>query len=242
MVTVAVIAEYIGLDQALAAQVLQIANSVTMGYLRNCSTIREGVMRIGLKKLKSLLLATNVVSSMQNQKLAGYNLGAGELWNHSTTTAIVCEKVAREVGYPEPEEAYVSGLLHDIGKLILDQFVLNDYTRIVLFKKQYQLSLWQVEDKLIGINHARVGSLIGERWSFPPSLIDAISFHHYPNQSRDYQRLSAIVNLGNSITAQQYQANNDLFSGQLHPDTTEILKLSQARLDAVRQTVIESIN
>jgi putative nucleotidyltransferase with HDIG domain len=240
--TISVIAEYIGLDQALAAQVLQVANSVTMGYGRTCTTIREGVMRIGLKRLKSILMASNAVSAMQSQKLAGYNLGAGELWNHSTMTAIVCEKVAREVGYADPEEAYVSGLLHDIGKLILDQFVLNDYTRIVLFKKQYTLTLWQVEDKLIGINHARVGALIGEQWSFPPRLIESISFHHYPGQAKENQLLPAIVNLGNSITTQQFQVNNEMFSGQLNPDTVHILKLSQEKLDTLVKTVVESLS
>jgi putative nucleotidyltransferase with HDIG domain len=240
--TVSIIAEYIGLDQALAAQVLQVANSVTMGYTRTCNTIREGVMRIGLKRLKSILLASNAVSSMQNQKLAGYNLGAGELWNHSTTTAIVCEKVAREVNYSDPEEAYVAGLLHDVGKLILDQFVLNDYTRIILFKQQYKLTLWQVEDKLIGINHARVGGLIGERWSFPPHLVESIYFHHYPGQAKENQLLPAIVNLGNSITTLRFQSQNELFSGQLNPDTLSILKLSQNRLESITKTVVESIS
>ncbi len=239
--TVAVIAEYIGLDQALAALVLQVANSVTMGYTRTCTTIREGVMRIGLKRLKSILLTSNAVSAMQNQKLPGYNLGAGELWNHSTTTAIVCEKVAREINYPDPEEAYVSGLLHDVGKLILDQFVLNDYTRIILFKQQYNLSLWQVEDKLIGINHARVGGLIGERWSFPPHLIESIYFHHNPGQAKENRLLPAIVNLGNSITANHFQSHNELFSGLLNPDTPSILNLSQNRLESLTKTVVESI-
>lgn len=239
--SVSIIAEYIGLDQALAAQVLQVANSVTMGYTRNCTTIREAVMRIGLKRLKALLMATNVVSSMQNQKMPGYHLGSGELWDHSTMTAMVCEKVAREIGCADHEEAYVAGLLHDIGKLILDQYVLNDYTRIVLFKQQYNLTLWQVEDKLIGINHARVGALIGERWSFPQRLVESIGFHHYPGQASENKNLPAIVNLGNSITAQQFQKNNELFGGQLNPDTLSILNLNQPKLEQITKTIVESI-
>jgi HD-like signal output (HDOD) protein len=118
---------------------------------------------------------------------------------------------------------------------------LNDYTRIVLFKKQYKLTLWQVEDKLIGINHARVGALLGERWSFPQRLIEAINFHHYPGQAKENQQLPAIVNLGNSITAQQFQLNNELFSGQLNPDTITILKLSMEKLDSLVKTVVSSI-
>lgn len=239
--SISIIAEYIGLDQALAAQVLQIANSVTMGYSRTCTTIREAVMRIGLKRLKAILLAANAVSAMQTQNMPGYNLGSGELWNHSTMTAMVCEKVALEIGYGDHEEAYVAGLLHDLGKLVLDQFVLNDYTRIVLLKRQYNLTLWQVEDKLIGINHARVGGLIGERWSFPQRLVESINFHHYPRQATDDNGLSAVVNLGNSISTQQFQKNNELFSGQLSPDTLSILNISQTQLEKITKIVIESL-
>jgi len=240
--SVAVISEYVGLDQALAAQVLQVANSVTMGYTRNCTTIRDAVMRIGLKRLKAILLATNALTSLQNQRMSGYHLGAGELWNHSTMTAMVCEKISREIGYADYEEAYVAGLLHDIGKLILDQYVLNDYTLIIHFKKQYQLTLWQVEDKLFGINHARVGALIGERWSFPGRLVESICYHHYPGQASDNPKMPAIVNLGNAITTQQFQSNNELFSGQLNPETLTILDLKPEKLEKLIQTVIESIS
>ena len=156
------LAGLISLDQALASMVLQMSNSVSLGYPRTCSTLYEAIMQIGLGRLKTILLASSA-TDMLKRRLSGYRLGEGELWRHSLVTAVAAEWLAQALRYPNTEEAYVSGLLHDIGKLFLDQFVLNDYTAIADYVQRYQMQLWQVEEKLLGIDHARVGGMIAER-------------------------------------------------------------------------------
>ncbi len=237
-VSLGMIAEYIGLDQALAALVLQMANSAALGYGRSCTSLNDAVVRIGVKRLKSLLLASVAVDSM-NRQLSGYRLGAGELWNHSVGTAVTAEWVARTLSYPDPEEAYVAGLLHDIGKLLLDQYVLSDYSQIILYVQKYNQPLWHVEEKLIGIDHARVGGLIAQRWGFPTVLIDAISFHHYPSSAHAKPVLPAIVNLANYLTIKVQGSQQGLFCDTLHPDTFTILSLDEVRLERFQQRVME---
>ena len=240
-ITVSTIADFIGLDQALAALLLQMSNSSSLGYGHNCTSLNEAVMRIGMKRLRSVLMASTAMNSY-NQKLNGYRLGAGELWQHSLATAMACEWLAKALSYPDPEEAYVSGLLHDIGKLLLDQFVLTDYTRMVDFIQQYNIPLWQVEEKLIGVDHAKVGGLIAERWGFPPILIDAIRFHHYPSFARGLPKLPAIVNLGNSIVGTKIQSRSALFSCEIHPSTFEILSLNPERVERLGEGLKKSIS
>lgn len=232
-VTIDGLAGLIGLDQALAALVLQMSNSVSLGYSRTCSTIYEAIMLIGLGRLKSILL-TSSATGLMKRSLSGYRQGAGELWHHSLVTGVASEWLAQTLRYPNPEEAYISGLLHDIGKLLLDQVVLTNYNSIVDAVQRYHAPLWQVEEKLIGIDHATVGGLIAEHWNFPVSLVDAIRYHHVPSFARVNQRLPAIVNLANSFSEDYQLSNSALLSCELHPESLNILKISKENVEALK--------
>jgi putative nucleotidyltransferase with HDIG domain len=224
------ISEIIGLDQALSASILQSANSVSMGFSTDCSKLSEAVMRLGFKRLKGLILGIAAVGPF-NQSLKGYRFGAGELWNHSIATAVSAEWIARELRYSDPEEAYTAGLLHDMGKLFLDQFVFSDYTRIVDLMLKYKLTLYMAEEQLLGIDHAKVGGLIAEKWNFPVILVDAIRYHHTPSFARSNQRLPAIVNVANSYFENTGNQSALFFERSIHPETYQILNISQERID-----------
>ena len=232
-ITIDMLVGLISLDQALAALVLQMSNSVSLGYSRTCSTLYEAVMYIGLGRLKTILL-TSSATSMLKRSLSGYRLGTGELWHHSLVTGVAAEWLAQALHYPNPEEAYVSGLLHDMGKLLLDQFVLSNYNTIVDYVHSYNMPLWQVEEKLIGIDHARLGGLIAERWNFPITLVDAIRYHHIPSFARTNNRLPAIVNLANSFAVDYQLTPSALFSFELHPESLNILKIDAAKVDKLK--------
>jgi putative nucleotidyltransferase with HDIG domain len=232
-VSISTLAGLISLDQALASLVLQMSNSASLGYPRTCSTLYEAIMQIGLGRLKTLLLASPA-TEMLKRNLSGYRLGEGELWHHSLVTAVASEWLAQALRYPRTEEAYVSGLLHDLGKLLLDQFVLDDYPAIVDYVKRYQIPLWQVEEKLLGINHARVGGLIAERWNFPVTLVDAIRFHHAPSFARTNPQLPAIVNLANAFSEDYQPGSLDLFTFEIHPESLNILKIDTAAVQKLQ--------
>jgi len=233
-VTIEKLSGMIGLDQVLTALVLQMSNSVSLGYSRTCSTLSEAIMYIGLQRVKSILISSSA-AGMMNNSLKGYRLGAGELWQHSLVVGVISEWLARMLRYPDPEQAYVSGLLHDIGKLLLDQSVLSNYPKIVDYVQKYQL--WQVEERLLGIDHARVGGLIAEHWNFPVDLVEAIRFHHAPSLSKVNQRLAAIVNLANFFSEDYQQTKSALLSFRLHPETSHILKLSSREVQDLKSKI-----
>jgi putative nucleotidyltransferase with HDIG domain len=229
----------IGLDQALTALVLQMSNSVSLGYSRNCSTLHEAIMLIGLGRLRTILL-TSSATGMMKRSLSGYRQGAGELWHHSLVTGVASEWLAQALHYPSPEEAYISGLLHDIGKLLLDQVVLSNYNIIMEHVQKYQIPSWQVEEKLIGIDHAMVGGLIAERWNFPVTLVDAIRFHHVPSFARINQQLPAIVNLANSFSEDYQLEASALLSFEVHPESLNILKINQLDVEKLKLKMKDS--
>jgi putative nucleotidyltransferase with HDIG domain len=238
-VTIDALVGLIGLDQALAALVLQMSNSVSLGYSRTCSTLNEAIMLIGLGRLKTTLLTSSATGIMK-RSLSGYRQGAGELWHHSLVTGVASEWLAQALRYPNPEEAYVSGLLHDIGKLLLDQVVLSNYNEIIDLVQKYRMPLWQVEEKLIGIDHARVGGLIAEHWNFPVVLVDAIRCHHAPSLARANQRLPAIVNLANSFAEDYQLTESSLLSFEIHPESLNILKLEESDVEKLKLKMKDS--
>jgi putative nucleotidyltransferase with HDIG domain len=232
------IADLIGLDQALAASLLKMANSAGLGYNLNCTNLKEAVMRLGYKRIKTLVLGLTATGPL-TRRMIGYRLGAGELWNHSVATAVAAQWLAQAVRYPRPEEAYVAGLLHDFGKLLLDQHVLIDYNRMMEIMLRNNRCLWEVEEQVIGIDHARVGGLIAEKWSFPVILTEAIQFHHMPSLAPTAEELASIVNIANAFTSQYESGLTDLFGHIPHPEALRILGIPESRLETLRTTITQ---
>jgi putative nucleotidyltransferase with HDIG domain len=230
------IAKMIGQDQALAALVLRMSNSATLGYMRTCTSLSEATLRLGLKRMKSVLLGVSATGPL-TRRLSGYRLGAGELWNHAIATAMAAEWFAWYFHYPDAEEVYLAGLLHDMGKLLLDQYVLSDYTQMVDLMQRYSLTLWQVEERLLGIDHAAVGGLMAEKWTFPVILVDAIRYHHAPSLARSRPELPAIINIANACVIQPGEGLSDLFNKNIHPETLNILKLRDVDISELHQRV-----
>jgi putative nucleotidyltransferase with HDIG domain len=231
--------ELLGLDQALAANVLQAANSAYLGYGPSCTNLSDAVMRLGFARIRTIVLGVAASGSLTGN-LPGYRLGSGELWNHSVSTAVASQWFARAIAYPNPEDAYVAGLLHDMGKLMLDQFALADYDRLFDLVQNYGLTFYQVEQKLFGVDHAYVGGLMAVKWNFPPVLIDAIQYHHAPGQST-YKTLSALVNIANAVAPLDPATLKRLGKREIHPECLSILKIPPEKLETMRTNMIEAM-
>lgn len=239
-VTAGVVSELVALDQALTAYILRVANSALMGYLMSCGSVSDAVMRLGFKQLRSLVLST-VASGPLSARLSGYRLGASELWYHSIAVASAAHWLGGVLRFPDPEKAYVAGLLHDIGKLLLDQYVRADYNQMAGIMRKRKVPLWEVEKQLFGIDHAAVGGLIAEHWQFPEELADAIRDHHTPSLGRANQRLAAIVNLANALIPQKADSQNALEGRNIHPEALQILKLGEESIARLQAGLTESM-
>ncbi len=238
--TARTVAELIALDQALTAYVLKVANSAAMGYLIPCASIQEAVVRLGFKQVRSLVYST-VTAGPLSARLAGYRLGDQGLWYHSVAVASSAHWLATALHYPDPEKAYVGGLLHDIGKLVLDQYVMADYPQIISIMRANRLPMWQVEEQLFGIDHAGIGGLAATHWQFPTELTEAIRYHHAPSPDLPDQRLAALVNLANAL-APENQTEDPVLAGKIiHPVAMEILRLKPEQITPLADRLREGL-
>jgi len=234
--TASMLADMLGLDQALASQVLRMANAASLGYGPECTTLSAAIMRLGFKRIKTLVMGA-AVSDNLNKSLPGYRLGPGQLWNHAVATATIAQWLAQRFSYPNPEEAYIGGLLHDIGKLLLDQYLLLDYQAFLDMVYREKRLLWQAEEALIGLNHAQVGGLMAEKWSFPSVLVDAIRYHHAPSLAFDHPKIAAMVNLASAIATNEAIGLTDPYGDVPHPEALNILNLNQESYEQLRNQI-----
>jgi putative nucleotidyltransferase with HDIG domain len=144
-------------------------------------------------------VVTAAISGLYQSSQAGYSLCKGGLFHHAVGTATIAEKIAAVTGLVEPALAYTGGLLHDIGKVVLDQYLA---TAFPLFYRQAQdngTSFMATEKEIFGMTHCDTGFHLGQNWSFPDSLATVIRHHHYPEAATDYSRLTHIVYLADLL-------------------------------------------
>jgi len=186
-------------DQVLSARTLQLANSVMFATRNRIESIDHALMFLGVNLFMKFVV-TAAVEAFYSQSESGYSLVRGGLYHHATGTGLVAERLARLTEAAKPGQAYTAGLLHDIGKVVLDQFVAGAaplfYRRLIEEKTS---DFTRAEQAVFGTTHTEVGHRLAQRWSFPGSLAAAIRWHHCPERSQTHAALSHIVFLANLI-------------------------------------------
>lgn len=167
-------------DPILTAKVLKVVNSAYFGLSRKVDSIQQCVVYIGINTIKNLAISVAAMGSLPQTNKAGLNMA--DFWSHSVVTAVVTKLLAQEVAIPKTEQSayFISGLLHDIGQLIFSQAQPEAYLEILAEAKQMQRPLHEIEQQVFGIDHAKLGALLAEKWQLPQNIVDAIRHHHEP--------------------------------------------------------------
>lgn len=177
------VADMVGLikyDQAMAANIMKMSNSAYFGSPQKIGTLRDAVVYLGKNNLIRIV-QTAGVSRYFTQKGRGYVEKANELWEHSVAVAIMSQILSRKVLKCEDEKLYLAALLHDVGKMVMGEFVSESFETIARLVAEGGYSFLEAEEAVIGINHAELGGKIAERWNFPKEIVVALTYHHRPD-------------------------------------------------------------
>lgn len=186
-------------DPALATKILRVVNSPVYGSSREITTMTQAVMTLGMRAVSALALSTSVYD------IAGKwegTIDRSRFWRHSLEVAIGCREIAAAIGMECPEEAFIAGLIHDIGLLIVEKSFPEKFGRIWQRVESGE-NVFELADQAWGTNHARIGRFLFEQWNLPDSICEAIGHFHNEfspgNKDEDF-RLAQIISLSNLLS------------------------------------------
>ncbi len=211
-------------DSAIAAMVLRRANSAALGGTRRISTIRDAVVRIGRRETRQLAITVAVYKLFdKEEKSFGFNRYM--YWVHALGAALAAQTLTRNVKSIEGEDAFLAGLLHDMGKIMFDDHLNKDYRKVLQRAGTEGVRMARAEQELFAMDHAFLGARVSENWNLPRPITEAIEGHHRPfaAQAEDDQHevtLAQLTAMGNSII----KAMGAGHSGDFYVDDLPILE------------------
>ena len=224
-------------DQGLTTKMLKMANSAFYSGRRQIKTVADATVLLGFDTVQSLVLASTVGKVMEKE-LKGYSYERNALWRQSQISAIMARAIAKKAKFSNPDIAYTAGLLKDVGKVILDEYVHESYQEILTKISNEVMPYVAAEEEILGFNHGQVGARIVEKWNLASELVDAIEYHHKPFQSMDNIELVSIVHISDGLVMMMgIHEGIDTLGHEFFTDAVKILNLDESDLNQIMMDV-----
>jgi putative nucleotidyltransferase with HDIG domain len=192
-VDVSTLAEKMSRDQALAAKILRLANSSFYGRPSKVRTVKQAIVVLGFDSARALAVASSVIENFG----AARHVDVEAFWRHSIAAALGAKNLARYAGLDQ-DYAFVAGLLHDIGRLVLAISFPDEYARVIEACTREDIPVAEAELRELGVDHQRAGQLLAETWRFPPLIQRAIGHHDAP-AGTDLADVPGVVHAANAL-------------------------------------------
>ena len=224
--------DLISYDQAISSRLLKVANSAYYGFMHEIATVQHAIVMMGFKEIKNLATGIAVFDTMRGDN-SETSLMREEFWMHSMGCALAGQIICKKVGGVDAGTSFTSSLLHDIGKLVLDVALTQEYVKVVEKVRVSGVSMVDAEQEILGFNHADVGRWLCEKWKFPPILVSPISFHHHVDMvDVNYMGITSIVHLADILCKRaQIGSGGDNHIPVIQPHAQKHLKLKEDDLE-----------
>jgi HD-like signal output (HDOD) protein len=169
-------------DPALVAKILKVVNSAFYGLPNRVSSISQAVVILGFNTVKSLAVSASVLDMFGE---GDEDFSYEQFWAHAVGCATLSEAIAREQPEAQPETAFVLGLIHDLGKLVLDQFAPAEFREILALAKEQETSFYEAEVQVLETSHADIGFWLAQKWQLADDLAEAIHHQHSIEEAPD---------------------------------------------------------
>jgi len=185
-------------DPVMTVDILKICNSAYLGLKMPAESIKDAVNMLGTDQIIELALVKSSAKVLSGPR-KGYGLEQGDMWRYSVSSAVIAKQVALRLGLSNKSTIFTAALIKDIGKIILEKYVFKDFKKINTLVKNDGYSFREAEKKVLGIDHAEMGALIGKIWGFSPRMVKLIQHHHLRDESMMNDKEVAAVYLADCI-------------------------------------------
>lgn len=236
------VGKVISADQALMAKVLKLVNSAIYGLPRRISTLSQATVILGFNAVRNTAIAATVFKYFG--KFGDGIFDRWQFWQHSLGCAVASKVIARHTGNQDPEEAFTAGLFHDIGKIVIDQFVHQDFLKICDRVCTDGVRMIDAEMEILGVSHAQIGGWLVRKWNLPAPLVNAVVYHHEPHLAGQASRIVSIVHLGDALARlAQIGSGGDNVPPSIHPTVWPLLYLNESQVpDLIEEISVDYEN
>ncbi len=194
--TVEDIANVISKDQAASLRLLQVANSPLFGASRTIETVSNAIMYLGFIEVRNIVIALAVINLIEkNKKFKNFN--PRDFWKHSLAVGAAARMIAKHLGKSSLEKAFLAGILHDIGKLVLLTYFEDEYIKVTKYIEKNKIFLINAEKEILGFTHCKIGNKLLKKWNLSDYLINAVTYHEEGLIKGKFDEVVAVVHLAN---------------------------------------------
>jgi putative nucleotidyltransferase with HDIG domain len=183
-------------DQALSTNVLKLVNSSFYGFPKQINSISRAIVILGFQKVRSLAMTTSTISAFKGKNIG---IDMNLFWGHCLGTAICAEATAKHFGLRETDDAFIAGLLHDVGKLVTAICFKEEAMKIYTLINEKNMWIRDAEAEVMEIDHAKIGFWLMKKWNLPENILSVVRFHHKPTLSRQSAPLVHVVHVADAL-------------------------------------------
>ena len=234
------IAYLISKDASLSAKVLKIANSALYNLPCKISTIHQAASRLGMNAIRNLTLSFSFLSVKAKNKKDVFNYE--KFWEQSLSNAVAAKLIMAEIGKSDWEEVFVAGLLQNIGELIIATSLPQQYEQVLLESFKGEKSTFELEQQIIGADHAFIGYEVTKKWGFPAQLLTPIQYHHcpegYKGNDKKLKLAVDVVYLSGIITSMLYSNNPQKYHQKFLSASKTMLNFDDEIVDKILKLIV----
>ncbi|MBI2899556.1 MAG: HDOD domain-containing protein [Planctomycetes bacterium] len=234
------VAQLISSDPSITSKVLRVVNSSFYGFPNRITTVTHAIVILGFNTIKSIVLSSTIFDVFRKEVRGGFD--RQEFWKHSIGCGAAAKVLARRLGFPTLEEIFIAGLLHDVGKIVMDQFLHERFAEVLDMVRTRNCLIVEAEEKTLGITHSDVGAWLFEKWNLSKGLVETTRCHHNPALAGENAKPAAIIHFADILVrALRFGSGGDQKIPQVSDAAWSQLGLDPGQFDPLLAEVGEEI-